>query len=336
MNSPDVPCSSNDIIINNNTHDCKKVSAGAASRRLRLLVLSDVDIASAISLAEHFVPASPPSFDAIVVCGPLSSSSSSSSPEAEAVATADMASAVAHLENIACRVLYVPGDQDPPRASSEQLHLTPNSVNLHARSLPLHRQLFVAGFSERALDLTAEEAPALSSEGARHSGGEEEEEEDGEEEEGIMQRQTSSSSTIVEEILSQSAACCLPSPPAAAAPAVSECECESAPSPPPPPCGIFVFNYKFAHRLNHFLFFQTELARRARLRLLVVPSLADTNFEFPREHNNYTIASPRSLRLEGSYTTVELELRQGGGGGGGEESAWGVTHMQDHTLTSVL
>lgn len=51
----------------------------------------------------------------------------------------DMTSAIALLENIVCRVCYVPGHSDPEgtRRSSEEAHprLTPNSVNVHERML---------------------------------------------------------------------------------------------------------------------------------------------------------------------------------------------------------
>lgn len=270
-----------------------------------MLILSDVDVDSAISLAEHFVSTSPPPFDVIVLCGPLSHHDITS-PEMDAIATGDMASVIAHLENIVCRVLYVPSDQDPVRAATEQLNLTPNSVNLHARSLPLSSRLCISGFTERAADLNDASPQNIQ----RFA-----ESEDEDEDAAGMQLQSSSCATAVQQVLSSSADCCFPDTQASA---TSEAGSSSRGSAP---CGVFVFNYKFAHSLNHFLFFQSDVAREACLRLLVIPSFVDSNFEFPKTHSGYSIVAPRSLRLLGGYCTAQLEL-QGG--------VWTATSVQDH------
>lgn len=289
---------------------------------LNLLILSDVDADSAISLAEHFVPQSPPPFDAIVLCGPLSHMHISSAEE-EAVATGDMSSVIAHLENIVCRVLYVPADQDPVKSATQQLSLTPNSVNLHARSLPLSSSLCISGFTEKVGDLTDTECTAQ-----HHTGDDDDSDAAG------MQLQSSSCATAVEQVLSSSGLCCFPGEATANVAGATASTASTTPPPPPPPApstctspfGIFVFNYKFAHSLNHFLFFQTDVALKARLRLLVIPSFADSNFVFPKSHSGYAIASPRSLRLLGGYTTAKLSFQEG---------SWMVDSVQDHILESI-
>jgi hypothetical protein len=294
---------------------------------LRLLILSDVDIDAAIALAEKFVPTSPPPFDVIVVCGPLSHHELSS-PETEAVATGDMASVIAHLENIVCRVIYLPGDTDPAKAAAEQLNLTPNSVNIHARSLPLSTGLCISGFTEKGVDL----ADVASCQQQDDDGEQEHEDE----QEAGMQVQASSSAIAVQQVLSKSLVNCFPPPASVPSSALAD-------TPPSSPCcGIFCFNYKYAHSLNHFLFFQAEVARQACLRLLVIPSFADSNFVFPREHNEYVIASPRSLRLEGRYTTTELRRPRGTSSSnstdtdtGRVSTDWVVWDMQHHVLATT-
>ena len=74
------------------------------AERLTLLLVSDVDILSASRLAEFFVP-KPPQFDCCIVCGPFTHSEITSK-EDEAIAEGDMASTIAQLENIVCRVKF--------------------------------------------------------------------------------------------------------------------------------------------------------------------------------------------------------------------------------------
>ena len=294
--------------------------------RLRLLILNDVDIDSAIALAETLISGSLLSHDAIIICGPMSHNTDLSSPEAEAVAIADMASVIAHLENICCRVLYVPGDLDPVKVATsiDELHLTPNSVNIHARSLPLADQLYISGFMEKEVDLNDD---------STGTNGLLEDFMGQDDEVMTTQVQSSSSSSIIEEILRQSIATCFPTAQKSSPSATLSSNLDI--------CGIFVFNYKFAHSLNHFLFFQTQLAQKANVRLLIIPSFLEShgnsgsgrlNFEFPRVHNKYTIAAPRSLRLDGSYMTVELVHSSTLVNNDKTGDAWSVTSMEEHTL----
>lgn len=124
------------------------LNPSAFPRKIRLAVLNDVDINSASLFAEKYVPQTP-QFDAIVVAGPFASSSSSSSSssltlEQIAVAQGDMASIIAQLENVVCRVIYLPAEEDPPATLLKQLHLTPNSVNIYARRMNLRGNLFIS------------------------------------------------------------------------------------------------------------------------------------------------------------------------------------------------
>jgi Icc-related predicted phosphoesterase len=116
---------------------------------MRVLITSDVDGDSANYLAERFVSNSI-FVDAIVACGPFVGVSHdwSNTPENQAIAQADIASVIATLEQIQCRVIYLPTSLDPPLSFVSQLHLTPNSINIHARKLNLKDHLFIAGFTE--------------------------------------------------------------------------------------------------------------------------------------------------------------------------------------------
>ena len=79
-------------------------------KKLRILVLCDVDCNSASKLAEYFIP-KPPQFDCCVVCGPFTQTEIENR-ELEAKAEGDVASVIAQLENIVCRVIYVPSDRE--------------------------------------------------------------------------------------------------------------------------------------------------------------------------------------------------------------------------------
>ena len=71
----------------------------------------------------------------------------------DAVALGDIASAIAQLENIVCRIVYLPGDIDPSTLLVEQVHLTPNSMNINGKSLQLAHNLTIVGYTERAESL---------------------------------------------------------------------------------------------------------------------------------------------------------------------------------------
>ena len=73
---------------------------------LRLLVVHDVDIHSSSLLAEKYVPLTP-EYDAVLAIGPFYHAPLDNQNKLEdyAVAEGDIASSIAQLENIVCRVL---------------------------------------------------------------------------------------------------------------------------------------------------------------------------------------------------------------------------------------
>jgi hypothetical protein len=118
---------------------------------VNILLVFDVDTHSASLLAERFVP-SKPQFDMVIVVGPFSRAPLTSKEEV-ATTEGDIASTLAQLENIVCRVVYLSGESDPPSTLIEQLHLTPNSVNIYARKLDLREGLYISGFTETGENL---------------------------------------------------------------------------------------------------------------------------------------------------------------------------------------
>jgi hypothetical protein len=77
-------------------------SSDYSPSHLRILVVCDTDVNSAIRLAEHFIPKQP-QFDCCIACGPFIQSDMLTREDV-AVAEGDMASCIAQLENIVCRV----------------------------------------------------------------------------------------------------------------------------------------------------------------------------------------------------------------------------------------
>lgn len=115
-------------------------------KRLELLLVRDIDINSTSRLAEHFIQQNP-KFDAVLACGPLFHGSTST-PEELAVAHGDIATTLGHLENIVCRVLYLPSESDPQTLLKDQLYLTANSLSLYGRQVTLMNNLYTIGLTE--------------------------------------------------------------------------------------------------------------------------------------------------------------------------------------------
>lgn len=261
---------------------------------MRVLVVCDVDSASAAKLTERYVCGSvdgvKPEFEAVILLGPfVGSSQSHASPEGEAITEGEMASLIAQLENIVCRVVYLPSSSDPIRSVTDQLHLTPNSVNIHARAMPLIDGLYIAGFTEMQSNLL----DAQSGEDSENEGAE------------YVHVQTSSSAQIIDDVISKAPAYCYPND-----------EVRTS--------GIFLFNYKYIHTLNHFLFFQYELMQNARVKLAVIPIVDDESnkLSMPKSYKGLQIASPKSLRQLGGYTIVDMEHNSSDG-------SWNVTAVTD-------
>jgi hypothetical protein len=267
--------------------------------KYRIVVVSDVDLNAVNAFAEKFVPTSH-DFDMVILSGPLTHRSCES-VEDVSVLKADVAAIVAQWETVVCRVAFLGSDSDPTELLTEQMHLTPNSVNIHARYLPLARGMYLAGYAETRGNLI---------ESTSAGGGERLEDEDDSlssitrahgETEGVSHL-TNSSIDIIGEILDgvrradtaeayQAHGDAVPPVAAsaagyheAAAGAETETEAERKEAAGAeeveekeerdsgPGLGLFCLNYKYAFTLNSFLFHIPEQLQAAGVRVAIISS----------------------------------------------------------------
>lgn len=286
-------------------------------KSMKILIVADVDIASASILSERFVPHDP-IFDFILACGPFHSSASPSAAVATAAATTatnsteqnaviegDIATAIAHLENMVCRVIYLPAESDPPATLHSQLHLTPNSVNIYARQMLLRDNLYVSGFTEKSDDLVTAGLP--------HDDDRSPDSDD--ELEGVEIKSSTSSISIINEIITNT----LKENGDESSSSTDSSTGSSASD------GIFILNYKYTHTLSHFLFHMPELLQRAGLMLCIVPTLSEESQRLPASFGSMTIVVPKSLRYGGHYCIVNLQLQD-------DSNRWMVDSVENHTL----
>ena len=196
---------------------------------LRLLLVCDCDIANSAKLADRFVRERP-QIDLIVAMGPFADKEAATG-EQVAMAEGDVASILAQLENIACRVVYVPYESDPAAALQVGAHLTPNAINIHGRRLQLTEDLAITGFAENVTDMAMHDLP--------HDDDRSPESDD--ELEGV-QVNVSNSIGVIRSMLQRSL--------------------DDAAAGPPGTGGLFALNYKFASTLNSVLFHIPEVPYR--------------------------------------------------------------------------
>lgn len=303
------------------------------SSSLRVAIVADVDVHAVNKFAERFIP-NDPSFDLVLLLGPLTHRECETGEDL-AAAKADIAAIIAQLETVVCRVVYLASDRDPTEVLTEQLHLTPNSVNIHARSLPLARGLYACGFAETRGNLQCQDAQDVT-----HA----------EEEpvEGLQVSSSVSSVQIIAELLGQAARQEVAA--AAAAGAGQEVGEMAGQAPgslavPPegvfidamqgpsaPPLGLFCLNYKFSFTLNHFLFHTPEALAKAGVGVAVIAPpfgemQAQTRPKLPKAFNGMTIVDCGSLRDSGSF--VVLSVARGGGGASSNNRSVGVGEEEE-------
>lgn len=264
------------------------------TNKLRFLLCRDIDNPSSTRIAEKFVPISP-CFDGVLLCGPFYDGLVSTA-ESRAVAEADIASVIAQFENVVCRVLYLPSETDPNSCLTEQLHLTPNSVNMHGRQLNLASRLYAMGFTERSNNTKEGKVPAS----VDRSEASDDELED-------VSVQAGLSVSIVQEML----------------------EARSMQNTAELAAGIFVLNYSFAHTLSQVLFHMPGLLESSGLDLLIVSSDSEEAGRLPAKLGKLSIASLKSLRCGGHYTVVELEREN-------SEAAWHTSSVRTHNLDDKI
>lgn len=239
--------------------------------KLKILVVYDVDIECVHLLTEKFVPLpTGHGFDCIMCVGPFDSRN-----DCDAMSLSEMSSVLAALENIVCRVIYLPAEIDLPQTLTEQLHLTPNSVNIFARRVTLIQGLFVSGYTEVSDSLNTAE-----SEG----------------EDGGSRMVGADIDNIINAGHQQYVAAASATTPAAANILSSS--------------GIFILNYAFAHTLNQFLFHKTDVLNNAGISICVVPSKGDIQ-SLPAKIGDLNIISVPSLRQDRRYVVANLSFEGG-------------------------
>ena len=123
----------------------------------KVLILADVDLTCCSALVEEYTMQEI-QYDMIILCGPVCYRECET-PEQIASVHGDISAIIAQLENIVCRVCLLGSELDPSAVLTEQLHLTPNSVNIHGRSLPLSSGLSLLGFTETSGNLVHGKLP---------------------------------------------------------------------------------------------------------------------------------------------------------------------------------
>jgi hypothetical protein len=267
---------------------------------LEVLIVADVDLISSSALVEGY-SMSDVHCDMILLCGPVCYRECET-PEQIASVQGDISAIVAQLENIVCRVCILGSELDPSAIVTEQLHLTPNSVNIHGRSLSLSTGLSLLGFTETSGNLVQGKLPEDVDRSA-----------DSDEELEAMNVRVESSLTSVElinDLLDK---------------ARSENEGGRC---------IFAFHQKYPHTLNHLLFHMPEKLKDSGVSLLVTPPVATTSegeakeIRLPPKLGSLSIASPGSLRRNGEYCTVTLKRTASGA----SATTWEVHEVKNHNL----
>jgi len=225
---------------------------------LRLLLVCDCDIVNCSKLAGLLVR-DKSQIDMIIAMGPFTNKEASSSEEA-AMAEGDIASIIAQLENIACRVVYLPSESDPAAIFQAGIHLTPNAVNIHGRRLPLTQDLAIMGFAENASDMRLVDLP--------HDDDRSPESDD--ELEGVKVN-VSNSIGVIRSMLQRS---------------LDEA------TGPLGTGGIFALNYKFASTLNSVLFHIPEVRALPYLKEIIVRGGSDLPAYLPMPTPTLTISTP--------------------------------------------
>ena len=293
------------------------------ARRFRVLVVADIDLDAVNSLASKYVPDNAEEVDMIVACGPFTHAECTSDEEM-AVSKANLAAIMAQLECIVCRVAYLASDHDPTEVLTSELHLTPNSVNIHARMLPLAKGLFLSGFAETRGNLRTNQV----------TDGDEDEEL-----EGVTVTSGVASVELLSELLQEVRGSRLRGEDGGVAGGGNGGEAEGEGESPSQPAGgdaealrglgLFALNYKYSHTLNHFLFHMPEELERSQVGVAVVPppcasevgaanenenenesenllAYAPAPPTLPASFGNLHIVSPGSLRRSGTYAVLTV------------------------------
>jgi len=329
---------------------------------LRIAVLADVDLHSVNKLAENLIPHTP-QFDMVLLCGPLTHCECETAEELAAV-KANIAAIVAQLETVVCRVAYLASDRDPTDVLTEQLHLTPNSVNIHARCLPLAPRLYTCGFAETRGNLQRRDIATITRDedevveglevsssvssvqivtellGELARAAEEEAEEDwgwgrgrGRGSAGFAHEQTAAQTRG--DVFTGSLQ---PRDAAGGTNSAATSAVETNPGRARAAAlGIFCLCYKYSSTLNQFLFHIPEELQKAGVGVAIIaPPYGDMQAQhkpkLPEAFNGVRLVDCGSLR-DGSYAVLSLALAKGEGGADGHgQDEWAVTGVEQKKI----
>lgn len=275
-------------------------------QNISILVVADPDFVSVTALSEKLIQ-SKPSYDCIIVVGPFIHKDITTAEES-AVALSDIAAIIAQLENIVCRVIYLSAESDPVKVLTQQMHLTPNSVNIHARKLNIYKNMFVAGFTEKSENINTVDLESM--------------QDHDEEEMTTKHLESQTTPSIIQELLLSEFSCeynfddltiekfhqSTNFQHSTTLPSTEDSGYDSY--------GIFVFNYKYAHSLSYFMFHMNGIVDAANVKLCIIPgvgSSASDASRLPRIFGGLSIVVPRSLRLEGEFTHISFKVKGSSG-----------------------
>jgi len=222
----------------------------------------------------------------------------------------------------------------------DQLNLTPKSVNIHNRALPLAEGLFVAGFAETDGNLqqvTSEDDKGLAIAGGEDSDGEVE---------GLGVESTNSTEIMDEMLMKMSDPRNIYAVPVSgednqlaesvfirtaaggetANPRTVEDEFDED-LLSMQQLGMFALNYKFSHTLNHFLFHTPEKLAACRVKLAIIAHPVDlpNPVNLPAKIGALNICNPGSLRMNGDYSVVSLHQND-------ENGSWEIESNKKYKL----
>lgn len=288
-------------------------------KKYKFLVCSDIDGPSSGRIAEKFVPINH-KFDLCILIGPFAHDKIDNI-ENNAIINGDISSMIAQFENIVCRVIYLPIESDPLNILTEQIHLTPNSLNIHGRYLNLTSNLSIMGLSEKGKNITHGKIDSSVDRSV-----------ESDDELDHIDIIKGESIKIMNEMINN---CCIELCSNSNSSYISDGDGKQKGSDNKGMIlkmsgentvdnnmmsNIFLLNYHYSHTLNHFLFHMTSQLEEANIHLAIITtsSQSTTNSNqssipitneldrLPSKFGNLNILVPKSLRRYGYYSIVDI------------------------------
>lgn len=292
-------------------------------KKYKFLVCCDIDGPSSGRVAEKFVPINH-KFDLCILIGPFTHEkiNNNENNEKNAIINGDISSIIAQFENIVCRVIYLPTEYDPLNILLEQIHLTPNSLNIHSRYLNLTSNLSIMGLTEKGENITHGKIDSSVDRSV-----------ESDDELDHIDIIKGESIKIMNEMINNcielsnnndysnsdinSNSSCINDGDGGDKGVILKMSGENNLM-----SNIFILNYHFSHTLNHFLFHMTSQLAEANIHLAIITSSQSTTTttnsiqpsahitneldRLPSKFGNLNILVPKSLRRHGYYSIVDI------------------------------